>query len=305
VTLGTDLNRFYTELRQPIPRIANGNYYLAPYAEYEQRNHDYTINALIEKQPVNILPFAQYQLTTLRAGLDVGIPLARLGELRAGLTYVDYIDRPKSFLPVAFIDPESGNITDNALPTVRSQLFGPRLRLTLDQLDDPIFPRRGYYLYASSETSLLHDGNNYTEAYAYGLWAATVGRHSFNFALEAGGDFNLGSQAQPPGFFLGGFQHLSAYPPNQFSGSYVLYGRATYLTPVVTYDSAFLRHLFFGVSAEAGQVWIDESRFGQGPYQTSYSLFAGLTTGIGPVYFGVAFAPAGIFNVYFQLGRPF
>jgi len=307
IVLGTDLNRFYTELRQPIPWIANGNYYLAPYAEYQQQDHDFTINDILPGQPTNTLPFAQYQLTTLRAGLDLGIPIGHIGELRAGLTYVDYIDRPKSFIPEILLNPGSLNLTDNALETTRSRLFGPRVRLTLDQLDDPIFPRRGYYLYASSETSLLHDGNNYTEAYADALWAATWGRHSFNFELEVGGDLNIGNQAQPPGFFLGGFQNLSAYPPNQFSGNYLLFGRATYLTPIATFDSAFSRNLFLGASVEAGQVWVQENknRFGQGPYQTSYSLFSGLTTGVGPVYFGFAFAPAGQFNVYFQLGRPF
>ena len=32
---------------------------------------------------------------------------------------------------------------------------------------------------------------------------------------------------------------------------------------------------------------------------------AGLTSGIGPIYVGIAYAPSNVVNVYFQFGRPF
>jgi hypothetical protein len=35
------------------------------------------------------------------------------------------------------------------------------------------------------------------------------------------------------------------------------------------------------------------------------SAFAGMTTGFGPLYLGFGAAPGGVFNAYFQLGRPF
>jgi NTE family protein len=179
------------------------------------------------------------------------------------------------------------------------------VRLVLDQLDDVLFPRSGYYLYLQNETSVLGNGNNYSESHAKGLWATSVDGHAFNFALEAGGDFGVGDEAQPVGFFLGGFQHLSAFAPDQFAGNFVLYGRVTYLTRLRTFDSPPFHSLFLGLSAEAGNVWLKESDFGRGSYLQSYSVFAGLTSSLGPVYFGVAYAPSNIVNVYFQFGRPF
>jgi NTE family protein len=299
IVLGSDITRVETELRQPL--TGPGGTYIAPYASFSQQNQSIYLNDLFEKQPANPLPFANYRLTTTRVGTDIGMPLGRLGELRAGLEYAEFVDRPRTFIPADFVGLEG---TDNFLPVARSRLFGPRVRLVLDQLDDALYPRRGYYLLAENETSLLQGGQRYSESHVKGLWAASIGRHSFNVALEAGGDFGAGDSAQPPGFYLGGFQHLSAYPPDQFAGNFVLYGRVTYLTPIAAFDAPPFRNLFLGLSAEAGNVWIREGDYGNGSFRQSYSAFLGMTSSFGPLYFGVAAAPS-VFNVYFQLGRPF
>ena len=301
IVLGSDLNRYATELRHPLP--GHGDFYVAAYGEIKRQKHNLFLNDLIVSQPANSDPFAQYQLRTFRAGIDVGIPVKRLGELRVGLAYANFVDTPKSSLPCELVVGCEG--AGNFLPVSKSRLLGPRARLVLDQLDDVLFPRSGYYVLVENETSLLGQGNNYSETHVKGLWATGIGGHSFNFALEAGGDFNVGQKAQPPGFFLGGFQHLSAYAPDQFAGNFVLYGRVSYLTPVFVFDAPPFRTLFFGLSAEAGNVWINENEFGQGPYKQSYSAFVGLTSSLGPIYLGAAFAPNNTVNIYFQLGRPF
>ena len=107
------------------------------------------------------------------------------------------------------------------------------------------------HLLAEDETSLLSN-NRFSEAHAKGLLAMSAGRHTVNVALEAGGDFGANDEAQPPGFTLGGFQHLSAYPSDQFAGNFLLYGRLTYLTPIVNFDLPPFRDLFLGPSAEVG-----------------------------------------------------
>jgi len=296
---GSDLTSARTELRQPLP--GEGGLYVAPYADFKQQNQEITINDLIPNQPPNLLPFARYQLTTTRGGIDVGMPLRRLGELRVGLEYVDFLYRPRTFIPADFVGLEG---TGNFLPTFRTKLFGPRIRLVLDQLDDSLYPRHGYYVLLEDQTSLL-PSNRFSEVHAKGLLAMTTGRHTLNVALEAGGDFGANDDAQPPGFTLGGFQHLSAFPTDQFAGNFLLYGRLTYLTPVFNFDLPPFRDLFLGLSAEAGGIWIKESDFGHGPLRQSYSAFAGMTTGFGPLYLGFGMAPGGIFNAYFQLGRSF
>jgi NTE family protein len=301
LVLGSDILGLQTELRQPL--FATGESYVAPYAEYRQQNYRLTINDVILNQPANTLTFANYQLTTARAGIDFGIPILRLGELRIGAEYAQFTNRPKSYLPMDFT--QGGEGLDNFFPVSKARVVGPRVRLTFDQLDDAIFPRRGYYLFAENETSLLGGGNQYSETHAKALFAQSFGAHSFNAAFEAGGDFGVGDQAQPPGFFLGGFQRLSAYSPDQFAGNYVLYGRLTYLTPVKKFDAPPFHSFFLGASAEVGNVWIRQGDFGNGPYRQSYSVFAGLTSGLGPIYLGFAYAPGNVYNVYFQFGRPF
>ncbi|MBS0326877.1 MAG: patatin-like phospholipase family protein [Proteobacteria bacterium] len=301
LVVGSDITDLRTELRQPLG--AQDGVYLAPYAGFKQQNHNIFISDLFENQPPNPDPFATYRLTTTQAGVDLGVPLARLGELRIGATWASFVDRPKTYIPADFL--AGGVGTANFLPTSRTRLFGPRARLVIDQLDDVLYPRHGYYLRFENETSVLGGGNRYSQSFAKGLWAATSGRHSVNVALEAGGDFGVGNQAQPPGFYLGGFQHLSAYAPDEFAGSYLLYGRVTYLTPLKLFDAPPLHALFAGLSAEAGNVWLRENQFGHGPWKQSYSAFAGLTTGIGPIYLGIASAPQGVVNVYFQLGRQY
>lgn len=61
----------------------------------------------------------------------------------------------------------------------------------------------------------------------------------------------------------------------------------------------------FGVSAEAGNVGQLRDNFGRGAYLRSGSLFVGGNSPIGPLYFGFAAAPQGVWNVYLQLGRVF
>jgi NTE family protein len=177
------------------------------------------------------------------------------------------------------------------------------VRLVLDQLDDSLYPRHGYYVLFEDQTSLLAT-DRFSEVHAKGLLAMNARRNTLNVALEAGGDFGANDQAQPPGFTLGGFQHLSAYPADPFAGNFVLYGRLTYLTSVVNFDLLPFRDTFLGFSAEAGSIWIKESEFGHEPLRQSYSAFAGMTTGFGPLCLGFGVAP-GVFNAYFQLGRPF
>lgn len=70
-------------------------------------------------------------------------------------------------------------------------------------------------------------------------------------------------------------------------------------------DLLGLRAPVFGVSAEAGNVWQLRNNFGSGGYLKSGSVFVGGNSPIGPLYFGFAVAPQGVWNVYLQLGRVF
>ncbi|CAJ0690043.1 Outer membrane protein assembly factor BamA [Ralstonia edaphis] len=303
IVLGSNRASIHTELRQPLWQ-ARG-FYVAPYAEYSRRRFDLYFDDQAPTKEAKA--FNSITMETARAGVDLGIPLGRKGELRLG---VNYMSKSAAFNYLALTD--EGALD---LPTLRAKQPAFRAQLTLDQLDDPLFPRSGYYFYSSVEAGFGSLDKKFNTAQAKGLWATSYGRHTFNVALEGAGQFGVNSPTREnggntgnganEGFFLGGFQHLSAYAQDQFNGQYMLYGRLTYLYDLRIDDLLGLRAPVFGASAEAGNVWQLRNNFGTGPYLKSGSVFVGGNSPIGPLYFGFAVAPQGVWNVYLQLGRVF
>lgn len=287
-TLGSDLLSFHTELRQPLSNSLG--YYIAPYAEFQRR----FANIYDDSTGLRI---TQYHLQTERVGLDFGLPLARLGDFRIGLAYAH------TYGAAVY----NQMFDDGTL--LFSDIYGrqvtARAKLVIDQLDDPLFPRTGYFTELRAERSIFGQANNFTELYGKAIGAMSFGRHSLNASIEAGGDVGGQNPVNPLGFTLGGFQHLSAYAADQLSGNSLLYAQVTYLNELMHFQSAPLQALYAGVSAEAGNVWQQGDRFGSGRLLRSLTFFSSVTSSFGPLYVGVAFAPGGRRNIYFQLGHTY
>ncbi|MBB5393157.1 NTE family protein [Herbaspirillum sp. SJZ130] len=293
LVLGNTRLSLQSELRQPI--WGGTGAYVAPYLEISRRYLDlYADGSDVKASPLN-----EYRLDTAIAGIDLGLPLARLGEMRLGLNYRHQRYSPNYDYPIGDgLGFPSGS--DNQ-PTAR-------LRVTIDQLDDVLFPRKGYYAYAETNHGFGNSEARYSDIQAKGLWAFGSGIDTINVALEGARSLSangtsLGSNGV--GFMLGGFQHLSAYAQDQFSGNYLLYARLTWLRDLNQYSLAGLRNPVLGTSLEVGNVWQNKENFGDGPYKTSASVFLGGNSAVGPIYFGVAVGQRGVWNVYMQLGRVF
>ncbi|NKI69238.1 BamA/TamA family outer membrane protein [Collimonas pratensis] len=301
LVLGSKQASLHTELRQPIWNTVG--LYVAPYAEYARRHIDlYSDEGTVTSGTV---PVTAYRVDTTKLGIDLGMPIGRLGELRTGVYYQWLEARPTYNLPMAFIDIAPELIFDSfrvKQPVVRTQL-------TVDQLDDPLFPRKGYYLSAVSNVAFGGADNSYSDAQGKALWAVSRGGNTLNLALEAAGTYgneqNGAGANGGLGFTLGGFQHLSAYAPDQFAGNYLLYGRLTYLRDMPELNLPGLRSTVLGTSLEVGDVWQSKDAFATGPFKKSASMFLGGNSFLGPLYFGAAIAPRGVWNLYLQLGRVF
>jgi NTE family protein len=295
IVLGSQQAKWHTELRQPV--FGRQGFYIAPYAEYGRRRVDLFADSASNSSTV---PLTAFKVDTAMAGVDLGVPIGRLGEFRAGMNYqqIRYSAAYNIVSSRTRLFPDS----EVRQPTVRAQL-------TIDQLDDPLFPRKGYYLFMVNQLSLGSADNRYNDFSAKALWAASYGRHTLNLAAEGAttyGDHRSDNSVTGGlGFTLGGFQHLSAYAPDQFSGNYLLYGRVTYLNDLREFILPGLRTTVVGTSLEVGDVWLRRKNFGSGPYKSSASLFIGGNSLIGPLYFGFAAAPQGVWNLYLQLGRVF
>jgi len=295
VVLGSNQAKWHTELRQPV--FDRFGFYVAPYAEISRKHIDLYPDNASDRYAT---PLTAYRVDTGMAGIDFGVPIGRLGEFRAGVNY-----QQVRYSPAYNISAGGSRLFPSfrvTQPTVRAQL-------TIDQLDDPQFPRKGYYLLAINEMALGGTDNRFDEAYGKALWAGSIGRHTLNLAAEAG--MTYGDHRTAPnlsgglGFTLGGFQHLAAYATDQFTGNYLLYGRVTYLNDLREFILPGFRTTVIGTSLEVGDVWLRRRNFGNGPYKSSGSLFIGGNSAIGPLYFGVAAAPNGVWNLYLQLGRVF
>ncbi len=288
LVLGAKRASLQSELRQPV--WGGSGAYLAPYLEVSRRYVDlYLDGSDVKASPVN-----EYRIDSAVGGLDLGLPLSRLGELRLGVSYQHVKYSPSYNLPSG-----SGMLFDS----YQSSQPVARLRLTIDQLDDVLFPRKGYYLSAEANRGLGGDERRFSNVQARTLWAVSRDRNTLNLALE--GASSLSANSVGIGFTLGGFQHLSAYAPDQFFGNYLLYGRLSWLRDLADTSLPGLRNPVLGASLEAGNVWQSRDAFGDGPYKKSLSLFLGGSSPVGPLYFGVALGQQGIWNLYLQLGRVF
>lgn len=238
--------------------------------------------------------------TSLRAGVDLGQPWGGFGELRLGV----YTQRWDDKLLI-----RSADFPGREERSSRREI-GLRLRAVVDQLDYAYFPQAGYRLVGEVAAGQLrnHDAasgrgtQDFSRVELNANIATTMAvRHTFNLYAST----LLAGQATPQGqglYALGGFQNLSGYRPGQVEGNYLVFGRATYyyrLTP-----PALTRGFFAGASLEAGNAWTARRDIDAGDLRSGASVFLGADTGLGPLYFGLVWAPRGEAGLYLLLGRP-
>jgi NTE family protein len=280
IQLGTD-PYLRTEFYQPLS--FDSRYFLAPRAELAQTN----FNAFADQEPV-----ARYRVSGAEAGIDAGRELGRWGEFRVG----------------AFIGTGSATarIGDPALPRVEADTGGVFAKLAVDTLDDAQIPLHGARVdlaFTQSSQTLGADDDAGTLTTDVNF-VRSRGRHTF----QAGAMFNtsLEDEGLIQNFFpLGGFLNLSGLASGEISGPHAGVARIVYYRRSgETGGGLFDIPLYFGASAEAGNVWASRSDIRFDSLLINGSLFAGLDTYFGPLFFGAGFAEGGKSNFYLSLGGP-
>jgi NTE family protein len=172
-----------------------------------------------------------------------------------------------------------------------------------DGLDNMWFPNSGTlhrltYRYAADELGATFD---YRQASADGTMAFSREKNIFSFNYEIGYSFDDKAPFER-WYRLGGLGRLSRLAPDQLSGRHIGFASLTYRRRLNNLD---LFKTYAGVSLEAGNVWNfgNEMRFDDLRY--SGSLFVGVDSPIGPVYFAVGHSDNGDNAVYFYVGDPF
>lgn len=268
----------FTEIHQPLD--TRTRYFVAGKLLYAKQNWSIFYDAHIN---------AEYRLG--RGGLELatGREFGTWGEARIGLR------RLSGKLEVRVGDP--------TLPDLDFDMGELFVRLSMDTLDDANFPHSGNsgtLEWLSSRKALAADTD-----YDQILLAIGHARSWGKNTLLAGVRFNttLDENAPLQGLFRGGgFFNLSGLQPNQISGQHYGLLRAAYYRRI---NELQWLPTYLGATLEYGNVWQDHSEIKFDNLITAGSLFLGVDTGLGPLYFAYGKAEAGRTSLYMFLGRLF
>lgn len=233
------------------------------------------------------------ELRVREASLEfaTGRNLANFGELRAGLR----IGSGKMRLKVG--DPAL--LPDDHFR--RGEYF---TRFSVDTLDSVSFPRSGVLTsleWRGSRSASLSADVDFDQLLVDAAYAKTWGRHTLLTTLRY--DATISGQAPLDRLFrFGGFLDLSGLSQNQLSGQDVARLGASYYRRI---GDLALFPAFVGFSVEVGNAWSQRSEISWRGKRTGASLWAGVSTPIGPVYIGYGVADGGPHAFYFYLGRVF
>ena len=279
--------RLFSEWYQPLAEQAGGpdDWFVAAWTEALARPQFlYTTDGQT---------LANLQRRSLTAGVDLGKPWGRYGEVRLGVgaQVWNWHDDQANLAP----------IREQLRSTQR--ISGLRLQIQMDQLDDANFPRDGWRLRSTAMTGRQRGASDPVHRLELeGTKAQSWGSDTLALHLRAAAS-RQGAALLGSAYTLGGFQQLSGLRSEQLSGNALLLGRLTWyrrLTdhPVVTSG------WFMGASLEAGNTWASAGDLRLSGLRWAGSAFIGADTGLGPLYIALGSAQRGSTALYLFIGRP-
>jgi NTE family protein len=275
-------NLIFSEFYQPLN--AEGDYFVAPNISFASRP------VYLYQGRNNV---ASYTLSSAQVGLATGVHIKSYGEFRVGL--VGGTMKPELETGAVYLAPDNSRIAQG----------GINATLLLDRLDSVHFPRSGWRFGANvlSSTTALGADHSYNRWTIDGTAAYSLGDHTVNVAMKAGG--KLGNQPLPlySWFQWGGFMQQSGYKTGQLYASNMTYGRLMYYHRIMR--GTVLDGAYGGVSLELGRYGVPLLPDAPTGLLTSGSVFIGADTPIGPAYLGYGRAADGNQSFYFFLGKMF
>jgi NTE family protein len=263
--------------------------FVEPYAGITHR----TFNVIQDDAVV-----ASYGQMLSRGGLDLGVNLGRVSDLRLGV----YVGRLKANIDVG----------DPGLPEVNGKEVVTQLNWRYDSQDSPVVPSRGSVAYSSLQ--YVFDGPDITPPLESGRSSAELmqltgeishfwpaGEKGRFFTL-AGGGTSFGKTPLPTDqFALGRPFHLGAHDQGEFLGDHYYIATGGYFHQVGRLPDFMGGPLFVGAWLENGDAFnSSEARF-----RTNASAGAILDTLVGPVILAGSAGFDGSWRTYIGVGRIF
>ena len=198
---------------------------------------------------------------------------------------------------------------DAVLPNFEFHTGGLFARLGVDTLDDAQIPKRGTRAsveWTDARRTLGADSDFDTLAGSVDhVWSwGRRERNTLRFGLEYATTREPDNQVYN-NFPLGGFLRLSGLERGEISGPHAGLLRLMYYREIRSNGGGlFNLPLYLGGSLEAGNVWQNRSDVGLDSLVTNGSLFAGIDTWLGLLFFGAGFSEHGDSSFYLFLGNP-
>jgi NTE family protein len=177
------------------------------------------------------------------------------------------------------------------------------LRLATDKLDDRRFPRKGVFgfmEYVASREGLGAD-SSFDQLLLDITGAKSWGRHT----VQVGGRYFSTINDNAPiqnRFELGGLFNLSGFKEDQLSGQQLGLLRVGYMRRIGDFN---LMPMYLGGTLEGGNTWEDRDAMDLDDLILGASIYLGLDTFLGPIYFAYGQAEHSNNSFYFYLGKIF
>ncbi len=181
------------------------------------------------------------------------------------------------------------------------------IELGLDKLDHRYFPRKGRAGTASYSrgTEELGADEPYTKWTFDWLQVGSRDRHTYGLQILAGSFITEESPLQEQ-FQLGGFQRLSGLSKNELIGPHLRFMNLFYRYRLNNEISATLdTPVYLGSTLEWGNTWAQSSNISSSDAIVAASVYLGVDTTFGPLYFAWGYADQGSSSLYLFLGNPF
>jgi len=277
--------RVATEVYLPVGY--RSRWFVAPHAQFQIR----TLQIADDDEHI----LAEYRVRSTDYGIDLGRELGNYGEVRVGA------GRTLGYAHVRVGDP--------LLPPSEFDNHNLFAEFRYDTVNDVNFPRRGstWSLAWQGEregNSEVSDANllQFDQLYAHS-W----GRNTGILWTSVGTRLDSEVDVTRSFFSLGGFLNMSGVTPDTLVGPHFAVARGIFYRQIGEKGTqGFLDvPVYIGASIEKGNVWATRREMSWSSAKTNGSLFIGLDTLLGPVYFATGFDDNGGSAYYLFLGRTF
>jgi NTE family protein len=236
---------------------------------------------------------AEYRMYNRTARLDIGRALGRWGEIRVGaFTAFEKAER---------------RIGDPVFPDVERYNGGFELGLRVDRVDSVAFPRSGLELdarYRKSSTTLGAD-QPFEQLVAGLAFALSAGPVTVNPYFEYQANLEP-SRSIFDVFSLGGVGRLTAFGADELIGEKTALARLMVHSRLFQVEMAGINvRVVGGIMAEVGDAFDRFDPISTDSLHTSWSIFLGADTAVGPAYLGYSRGDEGRDRVYFIIGDRF